>query len=181
MFLVGFMGSGKSSVGHELARRLGWEFVDLDTLIESRERQTVPTIFRDHGEAHFRRAETAALQGLISGLERNSVVALGGGAFVGEQNRQLLHDWPTVFLDAPAEELWRRCCADSSERPLRKERSQFEQLHRDRLPSYRKATVTVDTCGRDVSTICDEIEGILKLAGSGQHNYAARSRRGEAK
>ena len=61
MFLVGFMASGKSTVGRELARRLGWEFVDLDTRIESRERQGIPEIFRDRGEPGFRAAETLAL------------------------------------------------------------------------------------------------------------------------
>ena len=91
VFLVGFMGSGKSSVGQELARRLGWDFVDLDARIESREGQTVPEIFRDRGEAGFRLAETSALGDLLSEpLERNRVVALGGGAFAVERNRELL-------------------------------------------------------------------------------------------
>ena len=180
MFLVGFMASGKTSVGRELARRLDWDFLDLDSLIESREHKTVPAIFRDHGESHFRAAETAALRHLVSNLQRNTVVALGGGAFVQEENRQLLQNWPSFFLDAPAEELWHRCIEDSAERPLRKNQSQFAQLYRQRLPFYRMAKVTVETNGRDVSAICAEIAGTLNLGGSPEHNGSAAIRTGES-
>src|ERR1700674_2826538 len=83
VFLVGFMASGKSSVGQELARRLDWDFVDLDARIESRERQTVPEIFRDRGEPGFRLAASSARRVVLpEPLKRNRVVALGGGAFV---------------------------------------------------------------------------------------------------
>ena len=105
MFLVGFMGSGKNTVGRLLARRLGWDFVDLDAHIEARERQTIPEIFRLQGEQVFRLAETNALRDLLKkSFLRPAVVALGGGAFVQETNRELLRPWPSVFLDAPAEE-----------------------------------------------------------------------------
>ncbi len=164
MFLVGFMASGKSTVGPELARRLGWEFVDLDSRIEARERKSILAIFRAQGEAGFRRAETAALRELTTGLERNSVVALGGGAFAQEQNRELLRDWPTVFLNAPLDELWRRSQQDGIERPLRKDREQFARLYTDRLPFYRQATISVETAGRDSSSVCGEIEQALRSA-----------------
>src|ERR1700722_5574442 len=109
VFLVGFMGSGKNTVGQELARRLGWEFVDLDARIEARENKTIPDIFRLDGEPAFRSAETGALRDLTKSLASDSVVALGGGAFVSRQNRELLLTWPSVFLDAPISELWLRC------------------------------------------------------------------------
>lgn len=168
VFLVGFMGSGKNTVGQELARRLAWEFIDLDSRIETRERQTVPEIFRLQGEQGFRLAETRALRDLLTNsLTRPSVVALGGGAFVQENNRQLLRGWPSVFLDAPAEEHWRRCLqheAESAvERPLRKDREQFARLHAERLPFYRQASLVVDTSGKEVSAICREIERALEL------------------
>jgi shikimate kinase len=163
VFLVGFMASGKSTVGAELARRLGWDYVDLDSRIEARERKSVPEIFREQGEAGFRRAESNALQDLTQSLERDSVVALGGGAFAQEKNRALLRSWPSVFLNAPVEELWQRSLADGVERPLRKGRDQFVRLHGERLPFYRQATITVETSGRDVASICAEIEGALQL------------------
>jgi shikimate kinase len=164
VFLVGFMGSGKSSVGQELARRLGWDFVDLDARIESRERQTVPEIFRDRGESGFRLAESSALRDLLSEpLQRDSVVALGGGAFVQERNRELLRQWPSVFLEAPVSELWRRSLTDGVERPLREDPEQFAQLYAERLPFYRQASVAVETTGKPLASICVEIEGALQL------------------
>ena len=164
VFLVGFMASGKSSVGPELARRLGWEFVDLDTRIESRERKTVPEIFRESGEPGFRSVETEALRDLLAGsLLSDCVVALGGGGFVQEKNRELLRPWPTVFLEAPVDELWRRSLSDGVERPLRHDRDQFSRLYAERLPFYREASLTVATHGKPLASICAEIELELKL------------------
>src|SRR5258708_35329401 len=90
VFLVGYMASGKSSVGQELALRLDWDFEDLDARIESRERQTISEIFRDRGEFGFRVAETSALHELMELLERDTVVALVGGTFAHPNNRELL-------------------------------------------------------------------------------------------
>jgi shikimate kinase len=162
VFLLGFMASGKSSVGRELARRLDWDFVDLDARIESRERQTIAEIFRDRGESSFRLAETSALRDLTESLERNTVVALGGGAFVQPKNRELLRSWPSVFLEVPLDELWRRSLEDPTERPLRKDNlTEFARLYESRLPFYRQATVTVVTSGKDPASLCAEIERTL--------------------
>jgi shikimate kinase len=176
VFLVGFMASGKSTVGTELARRLDWDFVDLDARIESRERQTVPEIFRDRGEAEFRLAETAALSNLIGDLtsadpqsesrQRNRVIALGGGTFIQQRNRELLRPWPTVFLEAPVSELWQRSQTDGIERPLRGDPVQFARLHAERLPFYRQATVTIVTSGKDPVSLCAEIERTLQIWGT---------------
>jgi shikimate kinase len=169
VFLVGFMGSGKSSVGQELARRLGWDFVDLDTQIESRERQTIPEIFRDRGEHGFRLAETSALRDLLAeSRQPKRVVALGGGAFVQERNRELLRQWPSVFLQADPSELWRRSLLDGVERPLRGDPEQFARLYGERLPFYREASVVVETTGKPLASICGEIEGALHLTGTPQ-------------
>lgn len=165
VFLVGFMASGKSTVGPELARRLGWNFVDLDTRIEAREQLTVPEIFEKRGEDGFRVAETAALTHLTQTLEQDSVVALGGGAFAQDNNRELLRPWPSVFLNAPVDELWRRCTEDTAVRPLRQDREQFARLYQHRLPCYRKARLTVETSGKDPISICAEIESALQLGG----------------
>jgi shikimate kinase len=169
VFLVGFMASGKSSVGQELARRLGWDFVDLDARIEFRERQTVPEIFRDRGEHGFRLAETSALREVTELLVRDTVVALGGGAFVQERNRELLRQWPSVFLEAPASELWQRSLTDGVERPLRRDDpAEFARLCEQRLPFYREATVTVVTSGKDLASVCDEIERTLQFRGGSE-------------
>ena len=187
MFLLGFMASGKSTVGAELARRLRWDFVDLDSRIEARERKSIPEIFREQGEPGFRQAENIALQDLTKSLARNTVVALGGGAFTQERNRELLRNWPSVFLNVPVEELWRRSLEDGIERPLRKDREHFTRLHAERLPFYRQATVVVETSGREAASICAEIERVLHLqtgaAGGRQDSAAsapANSRPGES-
>jgi shikimate kinase len=171
VFLVGFMGAGKSSVGRALAQRLNWIFEDLDDRIERREGRTVAEIFGDSGEAEFRRAERAALMQLLEEQRGGvaGIVALGGGAFVQKDNAALLKaaGVPTVFLDAAVEELWRRCCAQASqsgaERPLLKSEAQFRKLHASRRGSYLKASLKVDTGSRAVEAIAAEIVERLKL------------------
>lgn len=169
VFLVGFMAAGKSSVGQELARRLGWDFVDLDARIESREGRTVPEIFRDGGEHAFRLVEASALRDLTLSLERDSVIALGGGTFAQLMNQELVKPWPSVFLDAPVEELWQRSLEDATKRPLRKDSlAEFARLHESRLAFYRQATVTVVTSGKDPATLCIEIERKLQFQGESE-------------
>ena len=167
IFLVGFMGSGKNTVGQELARQLDWAFADLDALIETQERQSIPEIFRAKGESHFRAAETNALRALTTNLSQNTVGALGGGAFAQELNRQLLRPWPTIFLEAPINELWQRCLqhetAEGAQRPLRGNRDQFVRLYEERLPLYRQATLSVATSGKTPAEICREIGRLLNL------------------
>jgi shikimate kinase len=100
--LIGFMGAGKSSVGRALGNLLGWPFEDLDTRIERREGRKVPEIFRDSGEAAFRRAERAALKELLDEFRDRAgkILGLGGGAFVQKQNARLIagSSVATVFL-----------------------------------------------------------------------------------
>jgi shikimate kinase len=169
VFLVGFMACGKTTIGRQLARRLNWDFVDLDANIEAREKQPIATIFRErgeHGENGYRAAEECALRDLTESLTRDTVIALGGGTFYYPKNREMLRSWPSVFLDAPVEELWRRSQEDAGKRPLRKDNpSDFRDLYEQRLPHYRKATVTVVTSGRDPSSLCAEIESILQVRG----------------
>jgi len=92
------------------------------------------------------------------------VVALGGGTFAQPWNRDLLRLWPSVFLDTPWDELWRRSQEDATKRPLRKDDpTEFARLHEYRLPFYRQATVTVVTSGKDPASLCAEIERTLQL------------------
>jgi len=170
VFLVGFMGAGKSSVGAALSRRLNWIFEDLDDRIERSERRTVAQIFRESGEPAFRRAERSALQDVLEGIHNQArVVALGGGAFVQTGNAKLLKlsGVPIIFLDAPVEELWERCCKQASEaaaeRPLLRSLDQFRELHEKRRPCYSEASLTIQTGGRRVDEIADEIAAKLGL------------------
>ena len=170
--LVGFMGAGKSSVGRALSERLGWRFQDLDDRIQAREGQTVADIFRDSGEGAFRRAEHAALQDFLAEAETGGplILALGGGAFVEPANASLLESMamPTIYLDASAEELWRRCGSDPVVRPLRSDESAFRQLYEVRRPKYLRAQLRVETGGREIEAIVNEIVDRLGLKRSGQ-------------
>jgi shikimate kinase len=164
--LVGFMGAGKSSVGRALAGRFGCGFVDLDDRIEAREERSIAEIFRQSGEAEFRRAEHAALRDLLSELgSSSSVIALGGGAFVQADNARLLQQAciPSVFLDAPVEELFRRCQEQQLDRPLRRDPEQFRKLHEARRAGYMAAALRVETSGKDVETVAAEVANSLKF------------------
>jgi shikimate kinase len=165
------MGAGKSSVGRALAQRLNWVFEDLDDRIQSREGRTVAEIFRDSGESEFRRAEHAALQQVLEELRGGiaRIVALGGGAFVQEENAALLNTSgvPTVFLDAPAEELWQRCCMQASqsgiERPLLRSLEDFRKLYDTRRKGYARASWQIPTGSRTVEAIVADIAETLSL------------------
>lgn len=164
--LVGFMGAGKSSVGLALSRNLGWPFEDLDERIEARERRSIADIFEQSGEAAFRQMEHAALQSLIRDLAASpKVVAVGGGAFAQTINAELLREagFPTVFLDAPVEELFRRCNEQPLNRPLRRELQEFRRLYDARRPCYLTAALRVETTGKDVDTVAAETMRALGL------------------
>ena len=153
------MGSGKSCVGQALALRLGWPFLDLDQRIEQRAGRTVAQIFREEGEPSFRRMEHDELRNLLSNSTYPQVVALGGGAFAQAENAALLnsHGVTSVFLDAPAEVLWKRCLEDPQERPLRQTFEQFEALYRGRRAQYLNATRRVDSANQSVEQIASEL------------------------
>jgi shikimate kinase len=170
--LVGFMGAGKSSVGRALATRLKWSFVDLDQRIEKRDGRTIAEIFRESGEAEFRRMEHEALRELIDDLGSGGsarVVALGGGALIHESNARLIEGVkiPTIFLDAPVEELWRRCrqqpAESGMERPLLSGTQAFRELYEKRRPHYLRASLRHETGGKVVEQIAAELIQALGL------------------
>jgi len=155
IYLVGFMGAGKTTVARALARRLGWRAVDVDDLVEQRERMRVSEIFAKRGEAYFRAAERAALAEQVAA--RHTVVATGGGTFVDPQNRALINaDGVSIWLDAPIERLIARVPTDGR-RPLAGNRAEFEQLYAARLPCYQQAHVRFDASGSAVEALVDAL------------------------
>lgn len=172
------MGAGKTSVGRALGQRLNWIFEDLDDRIEHADGRTIAEIFRDSGETVFRQAERNALAQslaeLAGGVPR--IVALGGGAFVQTANAALLKNArvPTVFLEASAEELWRRCSEQANqagiERPLLRSVEEFRNLYKKRRDGYRAATLTIQTSGRAVEEIAGEIAEALGLKAIAMHS-----------
>ena len=160
IFLVGFMGAGKTSVGLALSRRLSWPFEDLDDRIEEHAGHSIEEIFRLLGETAFREMEHRALRDLCGELRQSArVVALGGGAFVQPRNLALIAGITThtVFLDAPVEELLRRCQQQAKARPLCRDASQFRQLYESRRPGYLVSAYRIETQNKDIETVAKEV------------------------
>ena len=175
LVLTGFMGAGKSTVGRQLAGRLGWDFVDLDELIESRAGLTVPAIFSQYGESHFRKLESQALAAALG--RRNILLALGGGAPEILTNRLLIEQTPataTIFLDAPFSTLFDRCMLQALNtpaagtqpaelRPLLADPATAEARFMARRPIYRRlARLAVDTSSLSTGEAVDAILSALR-------------------
>lgn len=142
--LVGFMGSGKSTVGRLLAVRLGVPFLDSDEALEARQGRSIAQVFAADGEAAFRRLERETIASLLSGPE--SVLAVGGGAVQDESTRSVLVSHTVVYLAAPLETLRERLGDDASRPMLR--RAGVDELYARRLPLYEEvADVVVESSG----------------------------------
>jgi shikimate kinase len=142
IYLVGFMGAGKTTVARALGRRLGWRVEDVDQRIEARERRSVAAIFAQQGEPYFRQQERHVLGELLA--DRHIIVATGGGTFVEADNRALmLADGAVAWLDVPLVDVIARVPADGR-RPLAADRVQMEQLYARRRLAYAEAHVRID-------------------------------------
>lgn len=155
IYLVGFMASGKTTVGRHLAARLRWRLEDVDHLIEVHEKRTVAEIFAQQGEAHFRAVERemlAVLQPL-----RHVVVATGGGTFADPDNRTAINlDGASVWIDVPLPELITRIPLDGR-RPLAADRAQLERLFTARTESYRMAHLRINASRTSASVVADRV------------------------
>jgi shikimate kinase len=155
VYLVGFMGAGKSSVARALARRLDWRVEDIDERIEARERRDIPTIFRQEGEPYFRGVEREELIGLLS--NRGTVVATGGGTFIDPSSRALmLRDGAVIWLDAPLPTILARVPLDGR-RPLAADRHEMESLYNQRRAAYSLAHFRLDAGKASIEELVDRI------------------------
>ena len=157
--LVGFMGSGKTTVGRLLASRIGFDFVDSDDEIESRAGLRVSDIFRVHGEAFFRNLEEGAIRGILGSDHR--VIATGGGAFAQPAcAHELLTRAFTVHLDCDLGEALRRGAIQGGRPLLDKGESNVASLYTERKDKYSRAHATVDTTNLTPKGV---VEGVLRL------------------
>ena len=161
LYLIGMMGSGKTSTGRPLAERLGYGFVDADAVIEQAAGCTIPEIFERDGEAGFRELETQVMSAIC---QRHSlVVATGGGVVTQRKNWGLLHSGIVIWLDVMRDQLLARLRADATERPLLQTpdpESALDDLLAQRKPLYAEADLTVVIDQEDPATVAD---GILQL------------------
>jgi shikimate kinase len=166
--LAGFMGSGKTSTGRALAELLRWEFVDLDEWVEREQQTSIRELFESVGEAGFREVERRAVQRVISECARPTVVALGGGTFAQSSNDEVFRrdGLRTVFLEVPLEIMLERCCPTGEQdqvRPLAADPEQFRRLYEARLPSYRRADITVEAGDESALEVARSVGAALAL------------------
>ncbi len=157
--ITGFMGCGKTMVARALARRLNLGMIDLDNFITEREGRSPAQLIVEDGEEAFRAIETHHLRELLK-THAAGVIALGGGAWIQETNRELIHqnDCLSVWLDAPFEICWKRIEASEEHRPLGKTREQAQALFAHRRPIYGLADVHISiVASESVDDIADRI------------------------
>lgn len=179
---MGFMGAGKSSVGKELARRLGAEFIDVDDEIEAGAEKRIGEIFAADGEQAFREREREAIRDAVSIPGR--VIATGGGAFLDAESRRVLKAYaPVVFLDVSPAAALERLAGDTS-RPLLsgedREKVVTELMER-RGPVYREADFQVSTENLPAEQVAEEVFLLLSRAtrsGPSEKSYGKKRRRG---
>ncbi len=155
LYLVGFMGAGKSTVARALAKRLDWKIEDIDERVEKRERRDISTIFRQEGEPYFRSVEQEELIALLPA--RGTVVATGGGTIVDPVAREMmLRDGAVIWLDAPFATVLDRVPLDGR-RPLAADRLEMESLYNQRLMAYSRAHLRLDAGKGSVEELVDQI------------------------
>jgi len=160
LYLIGFMGSGKSTLGREVADRLGISFWDLDEYVESKAQKSIPVIFEEEGEAYFRNLEKGALHDSFD--LGAGIISTGGGSPCFFDNMKAINrNGTSVFLNASVDELVKRLKGEQEQRPLLKGKSDEELTHfiatklSGRLPFYEKAHYEIDTDGFSIYELTD--------------------------
>ncbi len=173
IILVGFMGAGKTTTGRTLAARLSCGFVDLDELITERAARSPQRIIDEDSEASFRHIESDALHHALA-FDRASVIALGGGAWTIEGNRELIaaHGGITVWLDAPFELCRQRIARAGEARPLARDPERAAQLYAQRRALYRLAAHRIEI--NEAHDAEDVATRIMRLANDDVSNFSSQ-------
>jgi len=162
--LLGFMGTGKSTVGMKVAEKLKMQFIDMDREIEKLTGMSIPTLFKKHGETRFRSEEQLMAKKLSD--QSNLVIATGGGVVLNQDNIEALRQTGTLLcLDADAETILARVNRKKGSRPLLGKNPTLEDIEKmlqEREPYYAQADYRVDTSSKEMSAIVKEIIKLIK-------------------
>lgn len=175
LYLIGMMGAGKTTIGRKLASRLGYRFIDTDTLIEQAAGQPVTGLFEQAGEAAFRTLETQVLAQVSA--HTRLVVATGGGIVTQPMNWSYLRHGVVIWLDTPVAVLASRLAGDTS-RPLLKEVNLTDKLTAllaERSDRYAQADICIPYEGRSLGKTCDRIIATLQQSVRPEHQSVPRS------
>jgi shikimate kinase len=159
IYLVGFMGSGKSTVGRMLAEQIGWRFGDVDDDVEAAAKMSITELFTQHGEDEFRRFESEAIRQRVRRVQSGHpmVLALGGGAFTRQENIDLLeNNGVTIWLDADFPVVKKRV-GMAAHRPLARNAERFAELFQERRENYAKAEYRIVITEDDSRAALQEI------------------------
>jgi shikimate kinase len=162
IYLVGFMGCGKSTVGRALADELGWKFFDLDEEIEREQGTSIASIFDDRGEPEFRRIESEALHQCVRSVQSGHprVISLGGGAFLNPENLDLVsNNGVSVWLDCPLPMIERRL-EGFTHRPLARDPERLRNLYDVRREGYSQADYRIEIENDDAASAVARILGL---------------------
>lgn len=160
--IIGYRGSGKTSIARPLAAKLGWKSIDSDDVIEEKAKKSIREIFEDKGEPHFRMLEKEVMKDLLQ--EKELIIAAGGGAILDQESREIMkNSGAVIWLQASVEDLSKRIAADSqtsSRRPGLTPlgvQDEISQVLHDREPMYRDAaTFIIDTTQKSPAEIVSE-------------------------
>lgn len=152
--LIGFMGSGKTTIGKALGNELHMKWIDLDQYIEEKEKRIISMIFKENGEAYFRVLEHDYLKALI---HEEGIISTGGGIITTPENRQLLQKTITIYLEYPFETLYQRIEGDET-RPLATSYNELKERFETRLSLYESASqVTIKCQDKSINEVVQEI------------------------
>ncbi|RJQ40489.1 MAG: shikimate kinase [Nitrospiraceae bacterium] len=161
--LTGFMGTGKSEVGKELSRVLGWQVIDIDTEIEKSQNMKITEIFKQFGEPRFRDLETEMIKNLSK--NKNVIISTGGGAVLRQENMDALRESGVIICLTAAPETILKRTSNNNDRPLLQAENplkKIKELLEFRMPYYQKADIIVDTENKKPFEVAEEIIEIWK-------------------
>jgi shikimate kinase len=168
IYIIGFMGSGKTTIGKKLASVLGWSFIDLDKEIEKHEGKTIPVIFSEKGEDYFREVESHLIRNLKSGTD--TIVSTGGGTPCYSNNMDImLKSGLTIYLKLTPSQLRNRLSESKGDRPLIKDLDQEKLLYfienklADREMQYNKSAIVVEGFNPDIKQLLLLVKSKLNI------------------